>query len=299
MGDIYVIGHKNPDTDSICSAIAYAYFKGEDVVAARCGEINAETSYVLEYFDLDPPILISDGSGKRFILVDHNELSQSVDNMDQAEILEVIDHHKINFSCSSPITFHAEPVGSTATMIAERYIGKIKRKIAGILLSAILSDTIVLTSTTTTERDKEIVKKLAPIAGIEDIKVFGMEIKKKKSSLKGLTASKIILSDFKDFEFGEDKVGIGQIEVVDFKESEERKDELIQELEKLKGENNYSLLSLMVTNIVERASKLFVVGDRSKAEEAFKKPVKDNSLYLDGAMSRKKDVVPFIERVFR
>jgi Inorganic pyrophosphatase/exopolyphosphatase len=87
--------------------------------------------------------------------------------------------------------------------------------------------------------------------------------------------------------------------VVDFKESEERMDELIQELEKLKDENDYSLLSLMVTNIVERASKLFVVGDRSKAEEAFKKPVKDNSLYLDGAMSRKKDVVPFIERVFR
>lgn len=98
MENIYIIGHKKPDTDAICSAIAYAYFKDENFIAARCGEINAETRYVLEYFDVDPPIFISDGKGKKFILVDHNEFLQSVDNIDKAEILEVIDHHKINFS---------------------------------------------------------------------------------------------------------------------------------------------------------------------------------------------------------
>jgi len=305
---IYIIGHRNPDTDSICSAIAYAEFKKEteiekknEYIPARIGDINSETAYVLDRFGFEEPILLDNGAGKKLILVDHNEESQSIENCSMAEILEVIDHHKINFKYPKPIFYHSEPIGSTATIIADKFFSygkKIGKDISGILLSAILSDTVVFKSPTTTKKDIEIANKLAKIAEIDNIKEFGIAVKKAKSSLSGLSALDIIYSDFKDFDFNGKRVGIGQIEIVDKKEYEERKEELLMELKNIQKEKDYALLILMITNIMEEGSELLVVGMTDKVEKAFGKKVKNNQVYLEGVMSRKKEIVPPLEGIF-
>ncbi len=304
--EVYIIGHMNPDTDSICSAIAYAEFKKQagfsgNYIAARIGELNPETAYVLNRFGFREPVLLEDGAGKKIILVDHNEESQSIEGYSEAEIVEVIDHHKINFRCSKPIFYHNEPLGSTATILGEMFLSRTERidkGVAGILLSAILSDTVVFKSVTTTDRDIEVANKMAEIAGIDDVKSFGIEVKKAKSSLKGLSAKDVIFSDFKDFDFNGRKVGIGQIEVVDSREAVDRRMEFIDELEKIRLEGDYDLVVLMVTNIMEEGSDLMVAGLTERIEKAFKAKVENNRVYLKDVMSRKKQVVPQLEGVF-
>ncbi len=305
MPDVYVIGHRAPDTDSICSAIAYARFKreveGVDAEAARADELNPETKYVLEYFGVEEPPLLEDASGKKLVLVDHNEFSQAVKGVERAEIVEVLDHHRIDFKYPEPIRFHVEPVGSTATLIAEKYFDRkadIPREVAGMLLAAILSDTVVFRSATCTPRDRDVALKLAEIVQVDPEK-FGVEIKKAKASLKGKTAAEILMSDFKDYEFGGVKVGIGQVEVVDLSEALERKKEILQEMERKRSEEGYGLILMMLTDIIKEGTELLAVGDKLDiVEKAFGKRVEDGSVYLEGVMSRKKQVVPPVEKAF-
>jgi manganese-dependent inorganic pyrophosphatase len=305
---IYVTGHKNPDTDSICSAIGYAEYLntnppaggppagGKKAVACRTGEINPETKFVLDYFKFKLPQVLGAVSGKKVILLDHNEKTQSPDNIEKAEIIEVIDHHKIGFQYENPILFKTEPLGATATIIAKIYFqdkrAKITKNIAGLLLSAILSDTVVFRSPTTTNQDKEIAKKLAEISGIKNIEKFGIEIKKKKSSLKGLEAKDIIFSDSKDYNIGNKKIGIGQIEVIELNELKEREQELINKIEELAKKQDYDLLLLMATDIIKMGSLLLFWEKENYIEKAFGKKLQNNTIYLKGVMSRKKEVVP-------
>jgi len=302
---IYILGHKNPDTDSICSPLAYANFlrqKGKKAEAVRTGKINPETKFVLDYFKVKAPKLLASVKGKKIILLDYNEKTQSPDGIEKANILEVIDHHKILFKWPEPILFHSEPVGCTGTLIAEKYFNdrkvKLSKQMAGILLSAILSDTVVFRSPTTTKKDKEIAKKLAKIVKIKNLDKFGIEIKKQKASFKGLNAKNILFSDFKIFNFSGKKVGVGQIEVCDFKEVNERKEEFIKKFKEILKKEKYNLLILMVTDIIKIGSRLLTVGQTDYVEKALGKKVKDNSVYLKGMMSRKKQVVPPLERIF-
>lgn len=295
MDQIYVFGHKSPDTDTVCSAIAYAKIK--NFIPARLGELNEETAYVLNFFGVEKPEILIDAKGKKVVLVDHNEFSQSADGIAEAEILGVIDHHKINFSYNSPINFHSEPLGSTATVIAKKYFDKIKdSKIAGILLASILSDTVVFKSPTTTEEDKIIAEKLSKIAGIHDMIKFGIEIKKTKASISNKPIEAVIRSDFKDFDFHGKKVGIGQSELVDIEEAYKRRQEIMEYLNSIKA--GYEMVVFIATDIIKEGSELFFVGDAGKIEKAFKKKISGNSVYLEGVMSRKKQVVPFMENVF-
>ena len=302
---IYIVGHKNPDTDSICSPIAYADYlrkKGKRALAVRSDEINRETKFVLDYFKVKIPEFLVNATGKKLVLLDHNEKVQSPKNIEKAKILEVIDHHKINFQSEEAISFQVEPVGSTATLIAKKYLNekiKISKKIAGILLSAILSDTVVFRSPTTTKDDIKIAKRLAKIAKIKNLEKFGIEIKKKKATLKGLTAEEIIFSDFKVFDFFGKKVGIGQIEIFDFKEIEERKSEIIKRLKKISQRENFNLLLLMATDIIKGGSEILAIGKTNFLEKAFGKKVENNTLYLPGVVSRKKQVVPPLIKVFK
>ena len=303
--EVYIFGHMNPDTDSICSAIVYAQYKrskGLKARAARIGELNPETKFVLDYFSVDEPELIEDVRGRKVILVDHNEFSQSAKGIEEAEILEVIDHHKIKFSYGKPIFFLSKPLGSTATIIAEILLNEgyeIDGKVAGLLLAAILSDTVVFKSITTTATDKEIAKKLGEIAGIEDIEKFGIEIKKAKASIRGLDSEDVIYSDFKDFIFSGKKVGIGQVEIVDTSEVEEMREKLLEKMNEILKAKGYELLILMITNIIECGSELLVVGNTDMVKKAFGKEVKDNAIYLEGVMSRKSEVVPKLEEAFK
>lgn len=297
---IYVIGHKNPDTDSVCSAIAYADFKNkvedDDHVAARAGELNEETKFVLDYFGVKVPQLLTSVAGKKVILVDHFESGQVLEGIKEAEIFEVVDHHRIgDLETAKPILYHAEPIGSTATIIAEFYFYhrlKLSKPIAGILLASILSDTVAFKSSTCTEKDKRAAKKLAKLVGVKDIVGFGIEIKKAKASLKGLTAEQVLMSDYKDFNFPKGSVGIGQVEVMDVSEAETMRRGILSAMEKLHKEKGNKLVALMVTNIIDEYTNLYVVGDVGLAERAFGRKMTNGYVHVSGGMSRKKQIAP-------
>ena len=295
---VYVIGHKSPDTDSVSSAIAYSEYlkKGKiDAVAAVCGDLNSETKFVLKYFGAKPPKKLESAAGKTLVLVDHNEKSQMVDGADSAKIIEVLDHHKISFEWPEPIKYRAEPLGSTATLVAKIMLAnkfKITKQLAGLLVSAILSDTVVFKSTTTTVDDIKIAKVLGKIAKIANLKTFGIEIKKQKASLKGMNAAQILHSDFKTFEASGKKFAIGQIEVVELEEAQNRTAELLKEMEETNAKEKLAFTALMVTDIINCGSQILIAGDASIIEKAFEKACINNAIYLENMMSRKKDLLP-------
>ncbi len=304
---LYITGHKNPDTDSICSAIVLAHFL--DGIPARLGDLNPETEYVLKRFGVMEPELIKSAKDKEIILIDHSEKSQSLDDLDDGKLVGIIDHHKVGITTSEPVLYIAKPVGSTATVIAELYFkgmmefigGKnkeLKPDLAGLLLSAILSDTVLFKSITTTDTDRELAEKLAEIAGITDIYAYGMEMLKAKSTVGRMSPEEIITIDYKDFEFNGKKVGIGQVEVIDVSEIEAKKQEIYKALaEKLKKEG-YDLILFLITDIIKEGSEVLVVGNREAFEKAFNMQLKNNSAFLEGVMSRKKQIVPPLERYY-
>lgn len=305
---VYVVGHKSPDTDSICSAISYARLKnllGEDnVVAARAGEVNNETRFVLDRFDLDDPELIEDAAGKEIILVDHNEVSQAVDNIEDAEVIEVLDHHRIgDVQTGNPIFFLVKPVGCTATIVAQKYGEydvEVPNDVAGALLSSIISDTVLFKSPTSTETDQEIANKLASQLGL-DVEDYGVEVLKAKSDIGSKTPADIVTGDYKEFDFAGAKIGIGQAEVMDASEVLAMKDDLLQVMQDKMNSEGYDMITLMVTDVLKEGSELLFVGTpyaQEKFEEAFGGKVEDSSLWIDGVMSRKKQVVPPLEEAF-
>jgi len=300
MDEIYVIGHKNPDTDSICSAIAYANFlklNGINAKAARAGELNEETKFVLKKFNVDAPELLKNATGK-LILVDHNEKEQRVDG--DYEILEIIDHHKFDFSYSKPIYILCKPLGSTSTIIAEKFFEnnlEISREIAGLLISGILSDTVIFKSPTTTEKDREVANELNKIVGL-DLVEYGKEMKKIGANIEGKTIEELILRDFKEFNFSGKKVGIGQLELIESEEFLKRKDEILEEMKKIKEKENFNSLIFAVTDIMKEGSTLFCVGENELVGKAFNVDLSSGYVYLPGVMSRKKQIVPPLKEIF-
>lgn len=233
---------------------------------------------------------------KRVILVDHNERSQAVPGLDQAEILEVIDHHRLgDVQTGEPIYFRNEPVGCTCTIVASMYLEngvEIPREMAGIMLAAILSDTVIFKSPTCTPRDRIIAEQLAAIAGVE-IEVFGHEMYKAGTSLVGRTSEEIIFEDFKKFKMGDLVLGIGQVETMDTASLEQLTDGLLEEMENIRSNRGYDLVLLMVTDILKEGTELLVAGTPAEVvEKAFSCRVADQKTYLPGVMSRKKQVVP-------
>ncbi len=303
---IYVIGHKSPDTDSVCSAIVYADYlkktKRVNAVPVVAGVINPETKFVLDFFKVKTPAKLDSGAGLSLILVDHNEKSQSIDGVSDSRIIEVLDHHKVSFELDHPIVFRSEPLGSTATLVAKILLTDKKFKItpqtAGLLVSAILSDTVVFKSATTAKEDKELALLLGKKAKIKDLKKFGIEIKEKKASLNGLNADQIIKSDFKEFEAGGKKFAIGQIEVVKLDEAKSRKDELWKRMEEIRIEKSFDFVALMQTDIIKEGTELLVSGATPDIEKAFNKKFSDKTIYLPNMMSRKKDLLPPLMKAF-
>ncbi len=298
----HVFGHKSPDTDTICSSIAYAELlkkMGKNAKPFRLGEINNETRFVLEKFNVEVPELLENAKDKDVVLIDHNSFEESAEGIEEARIHAIIDHHKMNFRYNEPITIITLPWGCTATIVATIYehLGiEIDEKIAGLLLSAILSDTVIFKSPTTTEKDKEWAEKLAKICGIDDILAFGTEMFKHKSNLKDKTPREIILLDSKILTTSSGKkIRVSQVEVVDDTEILEKKEELLKEMEKLLEEENLFGILLLVTNIMKEGSTVLILAkDISLFEKAFGTEFKDNEAYLPGLMSRKKQVIPKI-----
>lgn len=296
--EVYVVGHKSPDTDTVCSAIAYAKIKGYIPVAQ--GPINEETAFVLNKFGVAAPEQLGSAAGKKLVLVDHNEATQSPDDVAQAEIVEIIDHHKVNFSNPNPIAILVEPVGSTATVIAKKYKDAVckDKALAGILLGALLSDTVVFKSPTTTQEDRDIAAELAKVAGISDMVEFGVEVKKAKANISDKAIKDVIFADYKNFDFGGKKVGIGQTEVVDINDVKKRASEVTSFLNDLKAKEGYEMVIFIATDIIKEGSELYFAGDKGKIEQAFKTTVTGDSVWVPGLMSRKKQVVPVVEKTF-
>ena len=298
----YVVGHQNPDTDSICAALTYANLKqelGAEVRAIRAGKINAETEFVLTEFGVEEPKLVEEVTSEdEIILVDHNEKSQAIAGIEAAEIVEIIDHHRIgDIETGNPIYFRNEPVGCTSTIVTKLYQEhgvEISDKMAGLLLSAILSDTVIFRSPTSTEIDKEMAELLAKQLGV-DIKDYGVKMFKAGSVVNKLAPKELVTNDYKEYEFDGETIGVGQVEVMDVEQVEGLKEDILTAAEELVAENDYKFLILLVTDILAEGS-LALMSDSAieVVEEAFEVEVGDNEVYLDDVLSRKKQVIPVL-----
>ncbi|MCI1248411.1 MAG: manganese-dependent inorganic pyrophosphatase [Megasphaera sp.] len=412
---IFVTGHKSPDTDSICSSIAFAklqQLQGKDAVAIRAGEINKETTYALQYFHVNPQPMVTDfyvkvadavhtevaaldcnaslkdaakwfaahdseiapvadkgefvgvidkaaladqfiktvmgeelntvkslahdpdkffqlndnghdvpAEGKYVVtendkyvgmvcadcvanvekqpvfLVDHNEKKQIIDGSEEADIVGVIDHHRIGgtLSTSGPIFILFKPVGCTATIVTGLYEQAgvtIPKEIAGLLLSAVISDTVLFRSPTCTPEDKEAAVKLASLAGV-DVEKYGMEMLKAGANVSDLTPDQIAHNDMKEFSGGDKTFTISQVQVMDTTDLLNQKQVLISALDKMREAKSYDAAFLMITSIIDESTNLIFAGNMDDiVSSAFGKDVLDKEVYLPKVMSRKKQIVP-------
>ena len=296
---ILVFGHKNPDTDTICSAIAYAELKnklGKDVKAARLGEINEETKYALNYFKVEKPELVENVAGKEIILVDHNERTQTAEGFEEAKVLELIDHHRIsNFNVDEPLYARLEPVGCTATIILKLFKENNlvpSKETAGIMLSAIISDTLLFKSPTCTECDVKAGKELAEIAGVNTDE-YGLEMLKAGTALGDKSEAELLNMDMKIFEIDGAKIGVAQVNTVNESEVLERKEKLLAEIDNIIAKEGLKFFMFAITNILSNDSVAIVSGDGNDIiEKAFGEKVDSNLVTLKGVVSRKKQIIP-------
>ncbi|MBG0775795.1 MAG: manganese-dependent inorganic pyrophosphatase [Desulfovibrionaceae bacterium] len=303
---VYVFGHKSPDTDSVVAALSVAdYFgkvTGESYVAAMQGEVTPESKFVLDKFGLTAPQLKTSFAGEKVVLVDHSDLAQSPDDLGSATILGVVDHHKLgDVTTPNPLEMWVWPVGCSCTVVKYMYdyAGiEVPKAIAGAMLCAILSDTVMFKSVTCTPKDKDAAAALAKIAGVTDMMALGMEMFKVKSAVEGASMKDLVFRDYKDFNMSGNKVGIGQLEVVDLSLLDAVKDGLYAEIGKVKAEGRHSVFLLLTDIMKEGSEMLYVSDDASVIEKAFGAKPGDKSVWLDGVMSRKKQVVPNFEKAF-
>lgn len=303
MGKVLVFGHTSPDTDAIVSAIAFAELKnklGETVEPVRLGELNGETEYVLKHFNTDAPRLVKTVSNEvpAVYLVDHNEPQQSADDIDKVDVLSVVDHHRISgFETKAPLYYRAEPVGCTATILNKLYKENgvvIPKTIAGLMLSAIISDTLLFKSPTCTDEDVKAAKELEEISGV-DTQTYGLAMLKAGTNIGDKSAEELIRLDMKPFEMGKYNVEIGQVNVVDFDDALSRQAELEAAINKEIDAKNLDLFVLAVTNILTSDSKALILGKAAAAaEKAFHIELKNNTAVLKGVVSRKKQIVPVL-----
>ena len=235
---------------------------------------------------------------KQVILMDHNEKAQSVPGLDQAEILEIIDHHRLaDIQTSQPIRVRNEPVGSTATIIAGMYQehGVMpSANMAGLLAAAILADTVMFKSPTCTKRDIAMAERMARIGGV-NVKELGRQL---FSTAGGKSVEELVSSDFKEFHIGEQNLGVGQVTCLDSMEMLERKDEFLDVMRRLQEEHHYNMVILMLTDVLLEGTQLLYVGSDEAIRNAFSAEPKDNALFLPGVMSRKKQVIPMLSALW-
>ena len=305
MEEILIFGHKNPDTDTIMSSIAMANLQnkteGKNAKAYRLGNINKETKYALEYFKVEEPELLeSVNEGQNVILIDHNEFSQSANGIENAKIIRVVDHHKISdFKTSEPLYYTAMPVGCTATILYDMYKSNnidIEPKIAGIMLSAIISDTLLFKSPTCTEKDVNVAKELAKIANVDENK-YGLDMLKAGTDLSDYTPEELINIDSKTLKSGDKKYQVAQVNTACIEDVLKDKAEIESAMQKFIEENNEELFLLLITDIIENNSQIIALGNRRDAvESGFNVKLENNMAFLPNVVSRKKQVVPVLEK---
>lgn len=303
-----VFGHQKPDTDTIAAAMAYSYYQNElgyETEAVALGEPNDETKYALKEFGVSAPRVVKTVANEvdKVMLVDHNEPQQSAVDIDQVTVTHLVDHHRLaNFNTAQPLWASLRPYGCVSTILTEMYQDAhidIPRDLAGMMLSAIISDTLLLKSPTTTDHDREAVKYLAKLAGV-DYEAYGLKMLKAGTNLAAKSDQEIVDGDAKTFELGNTKVRIGQVNTVDLNDVFDRQEGLEKAMESLMKANGYDTFILIATNILNSDSDLLVLGDnQDKVELAFEKKLGANRrMNLPGVVSRKKQVVPPLTAAF-
>lgn len=301
MSNLLVFGHQNPDTDTIASAIAYAHLLNETGTSAQAvtlGQANEETAFALNYFKVEMPRVVETVANetKQVALVDHNEAQQSVSDIQDVEVVAVVDHHRIaNFETANPLYYRAEPLGCTATILYKMYREKdieIPQSIAGLMLSAIISDTLLFKSPTCTVEDELVAIELATIAQV-DAQEYGLELLKAGTNLSSKSTEELLNLDAKSFGMGDKTVRIAQVNTVDENELLAKQSEFEQVMATENAANSYDLFVFVITNILSSNSVAIVVGEPKEAvEKAFNGQLNNNVIDLPGVVSRKKQVVP-------
>lgn len=304
LEEVLVYGHKNPDSDAICTSIAYANLrnmivKNQKSTAVRIGELNEETKYALEYFGVESPSYVADISGRKVVLIDHNERTQTADGFENAKVLELIDHHRIaNFKTDEPLKARVEPYGCTSTIVCEMYQEKNIvpcKQMAGMMLSAIISDTLLFKSPTCTQNDVQACKYLAPLAEV-DLNSYGMDMLKAGTNLSHKSEYEILNMDMKIFELEKGRFGIAQVNTVNEADMLAKKNDFIKEIEKMIIDLKLEGFMFVITNILTNNSVAIVRGNRVDIlETAFGKATNDE-IVLNGVVSRKKQIVPPLTR---
>lgn len=307
MAKTFIFGHKSPDTDAITAALVYANLKrelGMDVEPARLGEVSKETQYALDYFEAEAPSFIETVPENRdVILVDHNEFQQSVDNIQDVRITEVIDHHRVaNFETKEPLFFRLEPVGCTATILKKMYEENnvsISKQTAGLLLSAIISDSLLFKSPTCTQEDADAAKELAAIAGV-DAEQYGFDMLKAGADLSDKSATELISMDAKAFDMNGSKVEIAQVNAVDTNDVLADQEGLETTMNQAIDDRNLDLFLLIVTDIINSNSDALALGKaKGNVEKAFDVKLDNHRALLKGVVSRKKQIVTNLTEAFQ
>ena len=300
MEKILIFGHKNPDTDSICSSIVMEDLEkklGNDCMAVRTGKINKETQYVLNYLGIEEIPYIEDvEEGAKVILVDHNEATQSPTNIGNAKILKVIDHHTINFKAPYLLYYRAEPVGCTSTVLYHLYVEnkfEIEKNIAVLMLSAIVSDTLLFKSPTCTEEDKKVAMELAKISEI-NIEEYGMEMLKAGTDLDDFSEEELINIDAKEFNSNGINYVIAQVNTVSIPDVLKRKEKIEEVMNKAIETRGLKLFVFAITDIVNSNSEAIVLGERTDIIEKTY-AIENNIAVMPGVVSRKKQMLPMVE----
>lgn len=302
----YVFGHTSPDSDSIVGAISLSYLKnqlGEDCVPTRQGKVSAETEFILNRFGGKVPELKTSYAGENVYIIDFSDYGQAPEDIKEATILGIVDHHKLgDIITSTPLECWIRPIGCSNTVVYEMYKSydvEIPKDIAGMMMMAILSDTVIFKSPTCTKVDTKAVKELAKIAGIEDYKALGMEMFIVKSAVEGATARELNTRDYKPFDMNGNKVGVNQLEMIDISALDDKKEMIFEDMQKMKEEEGLHTMMVLLTDIMKEGSQMLVLSDDpSKIESGLNTKLVNNEAWLDGVLSRKKQIIPFIQPQF-
>ncbi|MDG4954444.1 manganese-dependent inorganic pyrophosphatase [Lactococcus lactis] len=308
---ILVFGHQKPDTDAIGSSYGFSYLSNHrpngalntEVVAL--GTPNEETQFVLDYFGVKALRVVKSAKEEgvdTVILTDHNEFQQSISDIEDLTIYGVVDHHRVaNFNTAAPLFMTVEPVGSASSIVYRKFLEanvEIPKEVAGLLLSGLISDTLLLKSPTTHVTDHKVAKELAEIAGV-NLEEYGLAMLKAGTNLSTKTAEELIDIDAKTFELNGSNVRIAQVNTVDIPEVLERLSDIKAAINASMTANGYDDFVFMITDIVNSNSEIIALGAHpEKSEAAFNFTLADDHAFLAGAVSRKKQVVPQLTESF-
>lgn len=309
MSKVLVFGHQNPDTDAIASSYAFAYLAKNaykmDAEVVALGEPNEETAFALDYFGVTAPRVVESAKAEgvdTVILTDHNEFQQSLSDISDVTIFGVVDHHRVaNFETANPLFMRVEPVGSASSIVYRMYKEnnlEVPKEIAGLLLSGLISDTLLLKSPTTHMTDHKVAEELANLAGV-NLDEYGMSLLKAGTNLASKSEAELIDIDAKTFELNGNAVRVAQVNTVDIAEVLERQDAIKTAISDAIVKEGYSDFVLMITDIVNSNSEILALGSNmDKVEAAFNFKLENNHAFLPGAVSRKKQVVPQLTESF-